>query len=104
MLTDVERERDPAWLDLAQAHAEQGGDRWRRDPALGDRAQIIEPAQVAGERGADGGILPRDFPTPLGSRGRSGDCQFWHRTKHSVVRSITQLTMLKGCGEPASAT
>ena len=66
VLPDVETEDDLALFDADDAHPEERGDRRRRGSSLGDRAQVLQPAQVAGQRRADEGIGPGDGAVPDG--------------------------------------
>ena len=66
VLSRVETEDDLALVDADDAHPEERGDRRRRGPPVGDRAQVLQPAQVAGQRRADEGIGPGDGTVPDG--------------------------------------
>src|SRR3954471_17251509 len=61
VLTDLQAERDPARLDAVHAHAQQGGDRRARDAALRDSGQVLQAAEITGERRPDQRVLPGDL-------------------------------------------
>src|ERR1700686_3031149 len=78
VLADVKAEGDLAWFDADDTHPEQGGDRRRRGPPLGDAGQVVQAAQIAGEGRADEGILPGGLATPR-RRCHDGLGRFGHR-------------------------